>query len=112
MTPEEPLAKVLGAAPDELALVDEIGNLTLEGIRKRGPAIEAKKAGLKAQLLEEAERYAVECGATVAILDTSDFQVGPAYYERRGYEVFGVVGEPPERQSFFMRKRLAPRRRV
>jgi len=58
------------------------------------------------RLLQQAEEYAAECGATIARLDTSDFQVGPRYYERQGYEVFGVVGEPPERQSFFMQKRL------
>ena len=64
------------------------------------------------ELLRRAERFAVERGATVAYLDTFDFQAGPAYYERQGYQVFGVVGDPPERQSFFMRKRLAPPRRV
>lgn len=58
------------------------------------------------RLLEQAEAYAIECGATVAYLDTFDFQAGPAYYERQGYEVFGVVGAASERQSFFMRKQL------
>lgn len=59
------------------------------------------------RLLQQAEAYAIECGATVAYLDTFDFQAGPAYYERQGYEAFGSVGEPTERQSFFMRKQLA-----
>jgi ribosomal protein S18 acetylase RimI-like enzyme len=64
-------------------------------------------AGHGHRLLEQAEAYAIECGAIVAFLDTRDFQVGPAYYERHGYEVFGVVGEPPEHPDYFMRKRLA-----
>jgi GNAT superfamily N-acetyltransferase len=64
--------------------------------------------GIGRQLIEAAERYAIECGATHANLDTSDFQVGPAYYEQLGYETFGVLGEAPERLSYFMRKRLVP----
>jgi ribosomal protein S18 acetylase RimI-like enzyme len=60
------------------------------------------------RLLEAAERYGVECGATHAHLDTYDFQAGPRYYERLGYEVFGVLGEAPEPISYFMQKRLVP----
>ena len=60
------------------------------------------------RLLETAERYAVECGATHAHLDTYDFQAGPAYYERQGYEAFGVLGEPPEPVSTYLWKRLVP----
>jgi GNAT superfamily N-acetyltransferase len=63
--------------------------------------------GYGQRLLEAAERYAIECGATHAHLDTYDFQAGPRYYERQGYEVFGVLGEAPEPISYFMQKRLA-----
>jgi len=59
------------------------------------------------RLLEAAERYAAECGATHAHLDTYDFQAGPAYYERQGYTTFGILGETPEPVSYFMQKRLA-----
>ncbi len=59
------------------------------------------------RLLEAAERYGIECGATHAHLDTYDFQAGPAYYERQGYVTFGVLGEAPEPVSYFMWKRLS-----
>jgi GNAT superfamily N-acetyltransferase len=54
-----------------------------EGLRGRG---------LGRGLIESAERYGVECGATHAQLDTYDFQAGRAYYEGLGYEVFGTLG--------------------
>jgi len=57
-------------------------------------------------LLEAAEQYAIECGATHAHLDTYDFQAGPAYYERQGYTTFGVLGEAPAPVSYFMQKRF------
>ena len=64
--------------------------------------------GLGRRLVESAEAYAVGCGATHAQLDTYDFQAGRAYYERLGYEVFGVLGEAPEPVSYYMWKRLRP----
>lgn len=64
--------------------------------------------GLGRRLLESAEGYAVECGATHALLDTYDFQAGREYYERLGYQVFGVLGEAPEPVSYFMWKGLGP----
>ena len=63
---EEPLARALGAGTDDSAFIEELGNLTLEGIRKHGPAIEAKKAGIKAQLLEEAS------GACGTFIESAD----------------------------------------
>ena len=66
MAEDEPLAKAVGATADEAHLVDELGGLTLESIRKRGPVLEAKKAGLQAQLLELAS------GACGTFIESAD----------------------------------------
>ena len=62
--------------------------------------------GLGASLLRSAEAEAIRRGARHAYLDTFDFQARP-FYERQGYEVFGVLEDyPPGHRRFFLRKDL------
>ena len=62
--------------------------------------------GLGANLLRSAEAEAMRRGARHVYLDTFDFQARP-FYERQGYEVFGVLEDyPPGHRRFFLRKDL------
>jgi len=63
--------------------------------------------GYGRQLLEAAERFAVERGCTRAWLTTFSFQA-PDYYPKLGYEPFAVLEDHPlgHRHHFFQ-KRLA-----
>ena len=62
--------------------------------------------GLGGSLLQAAEAAAVRRGARHVYLDTFDFQARP-FYERQGYEVFGVLEDyPPGHRRFFLRKDL------
>jgi len=62
--------------------------------------------GLGTRLMAAAEEYAIECGCHSAYLNTFDFQAWP-FYERCGYEVFGVLDNyPDEHERYFMRKVL------
>ena len=62
--------------------------------------------GIGSALLAQAERSARMNGATAAYLDTLEFQAR-AFYERRGYEVYGVLeGFPPASRRFYLQKRL------
>jgi GNAT superfamily N-acetyltransferase len=63
--------------------------------------------GWGARLLEAAETHAREGGCTHAHLDTFSFQAGPRFYERFGYETFGILEDHPEGYThYFMRRRL------
>jgi GNAT superfamily N-acetyltransferase len=62
--------------------------------------------GLGRRLLRAAEGEAARRGAIHAYLDTFDFQARP-FYEREGYQVFGVQEDfPPGHRRFFMQKTL------
>jgi predicted enzyme related to lactoylglutathione lyase/GNAT superfamily N-acetyltransferase len=68
-----------------------------------------RRSGLGCRLLTELERVAVERGCTHAHLDTFSYQARP-FYEKQGYEVFGVLDEyPPGHKRFFMKKTLSVR---
>ena len=57
-------------------------------------------------LLEHAEGVAREAGCIAARLDTYEFQARP-FYERHGYEVFGVLeGYPAGTRTYYMKKSL------
>jgi GNAT superfamily N-acetyltransferase len=60
--------------------------------------------GYGRQLLEAAERYAVERGCTQAWLTTFSFQA-PEFYPRFGYRSFGVLEDHPtgHRHHFFQK---------
>ena len=57
-------------------------------------------------LLERAEGIARAAGCVAAKLDTYEFQARP-FYERLGYEVYGVLeGYPAETRTYLMKKAL------
>ena len=71
----------------------------------------ARRTGLGTQLLQTLEDAAREQGATVARVDTLEFEA-PDFYQKQGYEIFGVIGEQAGRRQFFLRKQLVDGRRV
>ena len=63
--------------------------------------------GYGRRLLQTLEQEARAQQCHVAILDTYSFQA-PEFYQRLGYEIFGVIdGYPPGCQKVFLKKRLA-----
>jgi len=59
------------------------------------------------RLLEAVEARARERGCTHVHLDTFSFQAGPHFYERFGYQVFGVLADhPPGHTHHYLWKRL------
>jgi GNAT superfamily N-acetyltransferase len=62
--------------------------------------------GFGTQLLEAAEREALERGCRQAMLDTFSFQA-PGFYLKNGYEVFGEIGDfAGEHARYYFRKTL------
>ncbi len=58
-------------------------------------------------LMDAAEDYARQRGCHSASLDTHSFQARP-FYEKRGYEVFGVLDDYPKgHKKFFLKKKLS-----
>ena len=67
----------------------------------------ARGAGNATRLMQAAERYAIERGCQGAFLGSFSFQARP-FYEKLGYEVFGVLDEfPPGHRLFLLKKCLA-----
>lgn len=65
--------------------------------------------GYGAELLATAEKEGVARGCRAAYLDTFSFQA-PGFYERFGYETFGILEEFPEGHTrYFLRKELPTR---
>jgi len=63
--------------------------------------------GLGADLMARAEAEAVARGCKDAWVDTFGFQA-PGFYDRLGYEPFGVLENYPEgHRRYFLKKRLA-----
>lgn len=59
------------------------------------------------RLMAEAEAHAIEKGCVGATLETFSFQARP-FYERLGYEVFGMIEDyPPAHAKYFLKKRLS-----
>ena len=62
--------------------------------------------GLGAKLLEEVEKAAKEKGCYLIHLDTFDFQA-KEFYEKQGYEVFGVLDDcPTEHCRYYLKKNI------
>jgi len=62
--------------------------------------------GIGTRLMELAEEKARERGCQYAYLDTFSFQACP-FYERLGYEVFGILDDFPNgHKRYFMKKSL------
>lgn len=58
------------------------------------------------RLLETAEQEAIAHGCEHAHLDTLSFQA-PAFYQKRGYEIFGQIdGLPPGFTRYYLKKKL------
>ena len=67
----------------------------------------ARGAGNATRLMDAAERYAIERGCQGAFLGSFSFQARP-FYEKLGYEVFGVLDDhPPGHRLYLLKKRLA-----
>lgn len=66
-----------------------------------------RRRGIGTQLLELAERRAVDLGCHSAMLDTFSFQ-GPAFYPRFGYKLYGALDYPPRHRRYFLWKPLLP----
>jgi len=67
-------------------------------------AADARGQGRGTELILAAEAIAKERGCVGSTLSTYDFQARP-FYEKLGYEVFGVLADNPRgRERFFMRK--------
>lgn len=62
--------------------------------------------GWGTRLLQEAEAEAIRRGCTNAQVDSHDFQA-PGFYQKHGYEVWGVLEDmPPGHRRVYMKKRL------
>jgi GNAT superfamily N-acetyltransferase len=67
-----------------------------------------RRNGYGSRLLQTLEQEARSQQCHSAILDTYSFQA-PEFYQRLGYEVFGVIdGYPRGYQKVFLKKRLVP----
>lgn len=68
------------------------------------PAVRGKRWA--SRLMDEAETLARERHCHSVHLDTHSFQARP-FYEKRGYEVFGVLDDYPKgHQRFYLKKKL------
>ena len=80
------------------------GWLMIEGL---WVVAEHRGKGLGQQLLEAAEKMAIEQGCIGSWLGTFDFQAR-SFYEANGYEVFAELpGFPPGRTHYHLRKSFA-----
>lgn len=65
-----------------------------------------RQKNLGTALMNQIENDARKMGATLAHLDTFDFQAKD-FYLKRGYEVFGVLEDcPPGHQRYYLKKVL------
>ena len=65
-----------------------------------------RRQGFGEKLMHKLEDIAREKGVTLIHLDTHEFQA-PSFYEKLGYEVFGVLQDSPfEYKRYFMKKEL------
>jgi ribosomal protein S18 acetylase RimI-like enzyme len=68
-----------------------------------------RKEGIGGELMARAEALALDQGCDAIYLDTFDFQA-PGFYEKLGFNVFGIIEDyPPGHQRFFLVKRLRDR---
>jgi GNAT superfamily N-acetyltransferase len=103
------------ASSFQFAARDDVGNL-LGGVTGRlahgvlsvqllALAPGARRAGLGAQLLKTLETAAIDQGATVARVDTLEFEA-PDFYQKQGYKIFGIIGDLVGRRQYFLSKSL------
>jgi ribosomal protein S18 acetylase RimI-like enzyme len=69
-----------------------------------------RRAGIGRLLLEAAEKEAQQRGCAHVSVDTFEFQAR-GFYEKQGYEVYGVVEDyPAGHRKFLLRKTFGPER--
>jgi GNAT superfamily N-acetyltransferase len=69
-----------------------------------------RKAGIGRELMKRAEAQALALECDAIFLDTFDFQA-PGFYQKLGFEVFGVLPEYPlGHKRIYMVKRIARRK--
>jgi len=67
---------------------------------------DSRAKGFGSRLLTYVEKEAKQLGATLAHLDTFDFQAKD-FYIKHGYEVFGVLDDCPQgHKRYYMKKAL------
>jgi len=65
-----------------------------------------RKCGFGTRLLNEIEKIALEENCFLIHLDTFDFQAKD-FYQKHGYEVFGVLDDCPESHCrYYLKKKL------
>ena len=88
-----------GLTRRRLGRLDECA-VPLAGPRRRAAS------GTVSRLMDAAEDYAIRRGCFAATLETHSFEA-LGFYQKRGYEVFGVLEDyPPGHTKYFLRKRL------
>jgi ribosomal protein S18 acetylase RimI-like enzyme len=66
-----------------------------------------RRIGIGRELMQQAEAQALARGCDAIFLDTFDFQAR-GFYEKLGFEVFGVLENyPPGHKRFYMVKQIA-----
>jgi GNAT superfamily N-acetyltransferase len=69
-------------------------------------AADYRAQGYGTRLMDAAEQFAIGHGCRHATLETFSYQA-PAFYLKRGYEIFGQLdGYPPGHTKFYLRKTL------
>ena len=69
---------------------------------------EARGKGIGRLLVEEAERYAIDHGFELALLESTTWQAKP-FYEKLGYELMATIPDYPKGHAcHFLTKRLVP----
>ncbi len=72
---------------------------------------EARGKGIGRLLVEEAERFAIEHGFELALLESTTWQATP-FYKKLGYELIATIPDYPKGHAcHFLTKRLVPQQR-
>lgn len=104
---KQPIALVAYGADGELAgALDGYLFFDWLTVSRLWVSLEQRDSGMGTALLLEAESRAKSLGCVGSTLSTYDFQARP-FYEKHGYQVFGVLPDNPRgHDRFFMSKAL------
>ena len=104
----EPLTVTIREGPDGRVVAGLRGTFIADWLHatEMWVAEEDRGAGLGAEVMTEAESVAMRRRCVGVHLDAFDFQ-SPGFYERLGYEAFGVVEDHPRGgRRIYLQKRL------
>ena len=74
-------------------------------------AEQSRGTGIGRRLLAAAERFAVEQGCELALVETTSWQARP-FYEKNGYDLMATLeGRPKGHASYYLRKTLSAKAR-